>query len=322
LLDYNSMNYIVFDLEWNQSPRGKEGENHKIPFEIIEIGAVKLDENLNKVDDFSVVIRPKIYRELHYKIQEITQVNMKELSRGRKFTDACDDFLKWCGDSFTFCTWGPLDTYELQRNMDYYHMPLPKSPVFYYDLQKIFSLIFEDGKSRRSLESAVDFLHLPIDVDFHRADDDAYYTSLIMQKMNIADIKKYYSVDYYQVPRKREDELTLQFDTYSKFVSMSFPSKGDVMDDKVVTSTVCYKCNKRIKKKIRWFSDNSRIYYCLAICPEHGFLKGKIRMKKTNDDSYFAVKTIKLTNDEGATAIKKRQLDIRKKRQDNRKSEF
>lgn len=37
------MDYIVFDLEWNQSPEGKKGSDKKLPFEIIEIGAVKLD---------------------------------------------------------------------------------------------------------------------------------------------------------------------------------------------------------------------------------------------------------------------------------------
>ena len=29
------MNYIVFDLEWNQCPYGKGQENERIPFEII-----------------------------------------------------------------------------------------------------------------------------------------------------------------------------------------------------------------------------------------------------------------------------------------------
>lgn len=37
------MNYIVFDLEWNQSPDGKKNRNEKLPFEIIEIGAVKVN---------------------------------------------------------------------------------------------------------------------------------------------------------------------------------------------------------------------------------------------------------------------------------------
>ena len=34
------MNYIVLDLEWNQCPYGKEREIRRLPFEIIEIGAV------------------------------------------------------------------------------------------------------------------------------------------------------------------------------------------------------------------------------------------------------------------------------------------
>ena len=52
------MNYIVFDLEWNQCPYGKEQENRRLPFEILEIGAVKLDENKNMVDSFQEVIKP------------------------------------------------------------------------------------------------------------------------------------------------------------------------------------------------------------------------------------------------------------------------
>ena len=31
------MNYIVFDLEWNQCPYGKDQENERIPFEILEM---------------------------------------------------------------------------------------------------------------------------------------------------------------------------------------------------------------------------------------------------------------------------------------------
>ena len=38
------MNYIILDLEWNQCPQGKARENPRIPFEIVEIGAIKLNE--------------------------------------------------------------------------------------------------------------------------------------------------------------------------------------------------------------------------------------------------------------------------------------
>ena len=45
------MNYIVLDLEWNQSNTGKEPEAGQIPFEIIDIGAVKLDDGRKPVGE-------------------------------------------------------------------------------------------------------------------------------------------------------------------------------------------------------------------------------------------------------------------------------
>lgn len=47
------MNYIVLDLEWNQSNTGEEPEVKEIPFEIIDIGAIKLDENRIMIDEFN-----------------------------------------------------------------------------------------------------------------------------------------------------------------------------------------------------------------------------------------------------------------------------
>ena len=51
------MNYIVMDLEWNQSPDGKIGSYDDVPFEIIQIGAVKLDDKLQKEAFLSVYRR-------------------------------------------------------------------------------------------------------------------------------------------------------------------------------------------------------------------------------------------------------------------------
>lgn len=45
------MNYIVFDLEWNQSAEGKECSVEHMPFEIIEIGAVKLNSQMKQVSE-------------------------------------------------------------------------------------------------------------------------------------------------------------------------------------------------------------------------------------------------------------------------------
>ena len=152
------MNYIVLDLEWNQSS-SPEQENKEIPFEIIEIGAVKLDSNKQMIGEFNELIRPSIYNEMHKITRNLIHLQMSELKRGKPFIDVASRFLKWCETDIIFCTWGPLDLTELQRNMAYYRMKsLSDGPLPFLDVQKLFSISCEDGKSRRSLEYAVDFL--------------------------------------------------------------------------------------------------------------------------------------------------------------------
>ena len=47
------MHYIVFDLEWNQA-EGRIGHEGGLPFEIVEIGAVKLNRRMQIVDRFEI----------------------------------------------------------------------------------------------------------------------------------------------------------------------------------------------------------------------------------------------------------------------------
>lgn len=172
------MNYIVFDLEWNQNPDGRRHPDSRLPFEIIEIGAVKLNEKREIVDTFQCLIKPKVYHWIHDSIHEVIHVDYHELEKGIPFPRAIRRFLEWCGEEYRFFTWGDQDVMELQRNMKYYNLlKLMPGPVHYYDVQKLFSIKFEDGISRRSLEYATDYLELPKKRDFHRALADASYTA-------------------------------------------------------------------------------------------------------------------------------------------------
>ena len=178
------MNFIVFDLEWNQSPEGKKYSNRRLPFEIIEIGAVKLNERKETVDTFHRLIKPQVYSWIHNSIREVIHVNYKDLETGTPFPQAVREFIEWCGDDWYFCTWGNQDVMELQRNMKYYELLyLLPGPVAYYDIQKLFSACFEDGESRRSLEYAIDFLGIKKGEDFHRAFADAFYTAKVLTFM-------------------------------------------------------------------------------------------------------------------------------------------
>ena len=75
------MNYIVFDLEWNQSPQGHAGEHPRMPFEIIEIGAAKLNEKLEMTGEFRRLVKPKLYTKLHKYIKEILSYDENDLQR-------------------------------------------------------------------------------------------------------------------------------------------------------------------------------------------------------------------------------------------------
>ncbi len=311
--------YIVFDLEWNQSPNGKQDSIEEFPFEIIEIGAVKLNEKFEITDQFHRLIRPQVYQQMHYMISEVTHMDMQELrEQGTYFPEAADEFIAWCGEGAEFCTWGSMDLTELQRNLAYYGMgnPFPK-PLFYYDVQKIYGLFCKDGE-KPSLDAAVEELELLEDRPFHRALDDAWYTGKVLSYMakepGAEEILPFYSIDYYRLPSDRKEEIRVTFPGYFKYVSRIFESREEAMKDRGVTEMKCYKCGRTLRKKMRWFTANQKIYLALAVCPEHGFLRGKIRMKKVDDTRVFVVKTLKITDEGGAADLTKRREEMRKKR--------
>lgn len=309
------MNYIVLDLEWNQSAYGKRRELKSLPFEIIEIGAIKLNDDFQIVDQFQSIVRPVIYPQMHYISREITGFTTSELKDGDKFPKVLERFMKWCGkEPFRFCTWGPLDLTELQRNMKYYRLPLFPAPVFFYDIQEIFSTLIDSGTARRSLEYAVEYFKLKKEIKFHRALSDAYYTALIMECMDKEAILRNYTIDTYQKPQNRKDEIYITYGEHSKYVSRAFPNKIEAMKDREAASTKCCRCGRRLRKKIHWFSDNSKNYYCLAYCPDHGFLAGKIHIKKTDDELYFMIKDLRLIDKADADLIYEKRNEFRRKR--------
>ena len=291
------MNYIVFDLEWNQSAEGKECSVEHMPFEIIEIGAVKLNSQMKQVSEFHRLVQPKAYKEMHFKISEVTHMDMEELcKKGQPFPVVMEDFLNWCGeDEYVFCTWGNQDVMELQRNMKYYgKLSLLKGPVTYYDVQKLFAIRYEENDERRALEFAADKMGVEKKMDFHRALGDAYYTACILQKIEDKYIFPNSSLDVYQNPKSKREEIHISYPTYDKYVSREFYSREKAMKDREVTSTRCPLCHNPAKRKIRWFMNNSKVYYSVSLCQEHGFVLGKIRIRRTEDNKYYVIK--KLTN--------------------------
>lgn len=311
------MKYIVLDLEWNQSNTGMEAEAESLPFEIIEIGAIKLNDDCVMIGEFSELVKPAVYHEMHHITSKLIHMQIQELERGRPFVETAQSFLDWCGsEEYLFCTWGGSDLTELQRNMKFYDMtPLSDKPIRYLDVQKLFSIAYEDRKARRALEYAVDFLQVEKDIPFHRAFSDAYYTARVFAHMiqEKPELLRNESYDVFNVPKCRADEVKVQFDTYAKFISRVFPDKTAAFADREVSSSKCYLCHRNLRKKIKWFTANGRHYYCLAYCEKHGYLKGKIRIRKTDEGGVYVVKTTKLISQEAADELSSRRLRARER---------
>ena len=158
------MNYIVFDLEFNQLYTKKKSQNAilsadseenksdiaenksiektteknnisvslndgvhyknpslEMPFEIIQIGAVKLDDNFEIIDTFSKLVKPSLYKEIHPFICELTSITTDMVEDEELFPKVYGDFMKFIGnDDFIMCVWGIDDIKQLLRNIKFH----------------------------------------------------------------------------------------------------------------------------------------------------------------------------------------------------------
>lgn len=309
------MNYIVFDLEWNQSMT-REWEDPRMPFEIIEIGAVKLDSKYNIIDEYQSLIKPRLYKKLQPHVKSILNYDEQELRNGRPFDMVCREFLKWCGQDYTFCSWGSMDLHYLQMNMEYYHMKPLISPLKFYNIQQIYANLIDQEHSIVKLEKAVENLNITFDEKrpYHSAVNDAYYTSLVFGKMKPKDVDDLYCFDTYNNPKEKEDEIITFHKKYLEHISHEYSDKREILDDKDFSSIMCYKCGKKANKKIKWFSNTPTSYTCVGKCWYHGYVVGKIKVKQTKNGKLFAIKTMSPSDRKGIEKVKERQNELREKR--------
>lgn len=311
------MDYIVLDLEWNQCPYGKNRVIQALPFEIIEIGAIKLDENLNRIGEFHRIIRPQKYKKLHFQTQKILHMTEEELKRGCLFDEAMEDFLNWCGKDYIFCTFGEIDLTELQRNMEYFGVENEfQKPLLYYDIQELIAIDLNEDDRKRSLEWAVDNYNVEVEKDkqFHGAFEDAFYTAKLMKNIRWDTLKKYHSVNCFYPPLTPEEEIYLEYPRYSKFVSREFATKERAMKHKYVASSRCFHCKRTLRTKMKWFVAQQKLYEGVFKCPQHGLMLGKIRFKNSSVGNYYVIKTIEEIDKERYHAVEERKKQIKEKK--------
>ena len=163
--------YVVLDLEWNQGwRRGVQCS------ELLQIGAVGLDEHFQVTGVFNSYLRPVHLRRLNNKILRLTGADAAEVKAADDFTTVWPRFSEWCGDALLLA-WGPSDELMLRRNLALYGLSDQTLRPF-YNVQLAY--IAAAGLTQEpSLASAVEALGLEDSLAYHDAANDARYTAQI-----------------------------------------------------------------------------------------------------------------------------------------------
>lgn len=174
-------NLVLFDLEWNIGYQpfifNYHGVQQTFRGEIIEIGAVKIDEDANVLDTFSIHLRPRIFRCLQHHIAKVTGLTQEDLDRGEPIIQGLRRFMKWCGPDAEFAEWGMDDVPVLKQNLFLCNLDESR-PTVWYDLQQLFLREYprKEGEGMK-LENVVTRMGIPLERPFHDALSDTLYTA-------------------------------------------------------------------------------------------------------------------------------------------------
>ena len=272
------MQYIVIDLEWNQ-PMSYDSAVYRqvgdrLIFEMIQIGAVKLNGQLEVCDSISIPIRPVHYVKIHPRIRKMTQLGPEELADAPTFLEAMDQFAAWCGEDYALLTWGCDDVSVLKQNMDFFDCKVALPPLC--DIQRLFSDVYK-CRDRKGLKAAMEMLDIEPDEErfFHNALNDAYYTALVFAKMpDPAAVLR-----YPQQPR----QLIHAGHRSRQTKGETFASMAEAMASETAAQPRCPVCGKRTALEDGYVRQCADKYIGLSACPHHGSLMIRLRFFPMED---------------------------------------
>ena len=96
--------------------------------EIIEIGAVRLNGDLEVVDEFSAFVRPVVETSLSDFCIELTSITQAEVDRAEDFATVFPAFMRWIGDEpYRLCSWGFYDVGQFRLDCDRHGLVFPEA---------------------------------------------------------------------------------------------------------------------------------------------------------------------------------------------------
>lgn len=318
----NPQHFIIFDLEWNMAGRRSKVTpevREAMPYEIFEIGAIKLDCRGEHLAKFQSLIKPVVYTELNRFVAQVTNRVGNSLKFGRSFREGIQAFRDFCGEDYCFCTWSDSDTKPLKENLAFHGLD-DVLGVRVLNVQKAFTATFEEGGPQRSIEYALDFLRIEKKQPFHQAVSDAWYTAEVLReilitreadrqgldldsfraKLNAASLAEDSSFDWISADTRLE--LMEEF-SYNPDIRLSSQVKFPVMSAaEEVESAIeesaytCPACEAELAAESdSWLTSGKHLEQHFN-CPVHGDILAKARQRRNKEGKYFLSVSLRLQN--------------------------
>lgn len=262
------MSYIILDLEWNQAFKStlRIKEPVYLIGEIIQIGAVKVNENGKYLDNFKIGVKPRYYKRMHEKVTRLTGIENEDLQYGFDFSIAFQHFKKWCGEEAVFLTWGNDDIDILSQNMQLHNIETMEYSS--YDLQIIFDDQIGHLNRRVSLQDAVEMVGA-VKRRNHDACCDALSTYDIFSKLDI----EIGIENYNQIEKRFNTKESICSDVYE------FPDGLNYLFDDKFRKFTCPCCQEEHYCG-EWIKQNADKYLALGECKTGEKFVLRVKKKK------------------------------------------
>lgn len=214
------MKHIVVDLEMNNVNK-KSGAAGICRMEVIEIGAVMLDDNLNEIAAFRTYVKPQYNDQIVSKISRLTGITTEMVENAPKFQEASNMFANWCystGNDVYIYAWSDSDYKQMVKELEFKKIDFTENEARlvsneWNDFQQEFDKRL--GFDRRiSLKLALDMAGIDFDGRQHDALDDARNTAELFQLFKDAALfdKTLKKIEEAMKPKSLENTLGSMFD--------------------------------------------------------------------------------------------------------------
>lgn len=320
------MNYIVVDFEWNQALRSDAPVFNRLPIhlsgEIIEIGAVKLNSDLTPGEEFTIDVKPRYFRKMHFKVKKITGFDSERLEQAVGFPEAVNEFRHFCGEKPVFLTWGNDDKSIFEQNIIIHDLDWDWIEDW-KNLQIIYNVQTGGDKSQKSLATAMDHFSIEQTRVAHDALGDAYNTALVCTHLDLIEgIKSYSRANEILAgrtvasasnlpPNTVEGNGPLVHDCYDGFLS-----KAEAFADERISVVPCPACGCDMKGT-RWINQGDGRYMNLYKCKTDGPFLVRVKFKKNPDNSMSAGRLVYEADEEMLAFYKNKSISVRKRGRGN-----